>query len=83
MQLRVEANGAGGTYMPRVHGSVSGKRESGPFWNALNCAGLMPREAAAVHEDFERATLAWSLKDWTQILCQSGLCAAAIKVLRR
>jgi putative transcriptional regulator len=48
-----------------------------------NRARLMPGDAIVVPEDFDRTTFTRNLKDWTQILYQFGLGAAAIKILRQ
>jgi HEPN domain-containing protein len=52
--------------------------EGGPEHNLL----LQPGGTVGVPEDFDRTTFTENLKDWTQILYQFGLGAAAIKVLR-
>ena len=73
----------GSTYVLRADGSVISKRESGLFWNSLDRARLMPGDAIVVPEDFDRTTFTRNLKDWTQLLYQFGLGAAAIKILRQ
>jgi len=42
----------------------------------------MPGDAIVVPEDFTRTSWTRDLKDWTQILYQFGLGAAALKVIR-
>ena len=61
---------------------VSGK-QTGFLWASLQRVRVMPGDAIVVPEDFERTTWMKDLKDWTQILYQFGLGAAAIKVLRK
>jgi hypothetical protein len=42
----------------------------------------MPGDTIVVPEDLQRTTRTKDFKDWTQILYQFGLGAAAIKVLK-
>ena len=43
----------------------------------------MPGDSIVVPEDFDRGSFRRSLKDWTQIIYQLGLGAAAIHVLNK
>lgn len=70
-------------YVIRANGSVISRRQTGGFFTS-SLAGVrpMPGDALVVPEDFERTSFTKVLKDWSQILYQLGLGAAAIKVLR-
>jgi polysaccharide biosynthesis/export protein len=68
-------------YVLRADGSVVSARQSGFLSASLGGVRLMPGDAIVVPEDFERTTWVRDLKDWTQILYQFALGAAAIKVL--
>jgi polysaccharide biosynthesis/export protein len=70
------------TYVLRADGSVVSRRQSGIFAGSLTGLQVMPGDAIVVPEDFTRTTWTKHLKDWTQILYQFGLGAAALKVLR-
>jgi protein involved in polysaccharide export with SLBB domain len=70
------------TYLLRANGSVVSNRQSGFFVGSLSGVRVMPGDSIVVPEDFERTTLTKDLKDWTQILYQFGLGAAALKVIR-
>ena len=70
------------TFVIRADGSAAGQSSS---WLGLGggaVSKILPGDTIVVPEDFERTTLTRSLKDWTQILYQFGLGAAAIKVIR-
>jgi polysaccharide biosynthesis/export protein len=78
---RKEAD-TGSTYVLRADGSVVSRRQSGIFSGSLSGMQVMPGDTIVVPEDFARTTWTKDLKDWTQILYQFGLGAAALKVLR-
>ena len=69
-------------YVLRADGSVVSSRQAGFLSASLGGVRLMPGDAIVVPEDFERTTWTKDLKDWTQILYQFGLGAAALKVLK-
>jgi protein involved in polysaccharide export with SLBB domain len=73
---------AGAVFILRADGSVISKRQSGWLMSSFGSERLMPGDAIVVPEDFERTTWIKILKDYTQILYQFGLGAAAIKVLK-
>jgi protein involved in polysaccharide export with SLBB domain len=70
-------------YVLRADGSVISKRGSGLLVSSLDRMRPMPGDAIVVPEDLTRTTLTKDLKDWTQILYQFGLGAAALKVIGR
>jgi protein involved in polysaccharide export with SLBB domain len=72
----------GSIYVLRADGSVVSKRSSSFLVSSLDSMRPMPGDAIVVPEDLTRTTLTKDLKDWTQILYQFGLGAAAIKVIR-
>jgi protein involved in polysaccharide export with SLBB domain len=62
-------------------------RANGQFLNAnkgwlSSSVNLMPGDAIFVPEDLQKTTFTKELKDWTSIIYQLGLGAAAIKVLQ-
>ena len=69
-------------YVLRADGSVVSSRQAGFLTASISGVRLMPGDAIVVPEDFERTTWTKDLKDWTQILYQFGLGAAALKVLK-
>lgn len=72
---------SGSTYLLRADGSVISRRNTGFFFSTLKGARVMPGDAIVVPEELDKTTFAKSLKDWTQIIYQLGLGAAAIHVL--
>jgi protein involved in polysaccharide export with SLBB domain len=68
-------------YVLRANGSVVSNRNAGFLSRPVYSLRLMPGDAIVVPEDLERTSLMKDLKDWTQILYQLGLGAAAIHVL--
>jgi len=68
-------------YLLRADGSVISKRNTGTIFGSLDGMRPMPGDAIIVPENFTYTTWVKDLKDWTQILYQFGLGAAAIKVL--
>jgi protein involved in polysaccharide export with SLBB domain len=82
----------GGTFVVRADGSIVAPPPKGTFTITSEVAGpianleLMPGDTIVVPEKFIResgySVFMRSVKDWTQILYQLGLGAAAIKVLR-
>jgi protein involved in polysaccharide export with SLBB domain len=69
-------------YLLRANGSVISARQAGVFSRSISGQRPMPGDAIIVPEDFERTTWMRDLKDWSQILYQFGLGAAALKVLK-
>ena len=74
-------------FVVRADGSVAHRRDSGIFFNRLGSLELAPGDVIVVPELTNRETK-WTafvrgLKDWTQILYQFGLTAAAIHTLRQ
>ena len=72
----------GSIYLLRADGSVISRRNSGLFVSSLDSTRPMPGDAIVVPEDLTRTTLTKDLRDWTQILYQFGLGAAALRVIR-
>jgi len=70
-------------YVLRANGSVLSAAQSGFLAGSINRVRLMPGDAIVVPENFERTTWMRDIKDWTQILYQFGLGAAALKVLQQ
>ena len=66
----------------RADGSVISAKQQGFLWASLNGVQVMLGEAIVVPENFERTTWVKDPKDWTEVLYQFGLGAAAIKVLQ-
>lgn len=73
-------------FVVRADGSVVHSRDYGTFLNRIGDLALAPGDTVVVPERLDRESR-WSafvrgLKDWTQILYQFGLTAAAIHTLR-
>jgi len=68
-------------FVIKADGSVASNRESGWLVSSLDSTRLMPGDAIVVPQDFDRGSFMRGLKDWTQIIYQLGLGAAAIHVL--
>jgi protein involved in polysaccharide export with SLBB domain len=72
-------------FVLRADGSVA-KSGDGWFSSSIDALPLMPGDTVVVPEKLDKRSaltqLVTGLKDWTQILSQFGLGAAAIKVLR-
>ena len=73
---------SGSIYLLRADGSVISRRNSGFVLSSLDGARVMPGDTIVVPEELDRTTFTRNLKDWTQILYQFGLGAAAIKILK-
>jgi protein involved in polysaccharide export with SLBB domain len=68
-------------YVLRANGSVASSMQAGRFFGSVGNLRSMPGDAIVVPEDFTRTSWTRDLKDWTSILYQFGLGAAALKVL--
>lgn len=68
-------------YVMRADGTVISARQSGWF-SSLNSMDLMPGETVVVPLELDKTSFMRSLKDWTQILYQFGLGAAAVATIR-
>jgi hypothetical protein len=70
-------------FVARADGSVL---TQGGFFSGIQSAELFPGDVVIVPEKFDRETgysvFMRGLKDWTQVLGQLGLAAAAVKVLK-
>lgn len=69
-------------YVVHADGAISSKRQSGWLLGSLEGERLMPGDAVVVPERTEKVSWAKGIKDWTQILYQFGLGAAALKILK-
>jgi protein involved in polysaccharide export with SLBB domain len=73
-------------FVLRVDGTVLSAESEGLFWGKIGGAEVMPGDTIVVPEKFDKTTF-WTAfikgaRDWTQILANLGLGAAAIKTLR-
>jgi protein involved in polysaccharide export with SLBB domain len=72
-------------FMVRANGSViSGRQRQGGWFsrgNTLTDVAAEPGDTIFVPTEFDRTTFTQNLRDWTQILSQFALGAAALKVL--
>jgi len=69
-------------YLLRADGSVISKQQTGFLLGSLDGFRPAPGDSIVVPEEFDRVTWMRSLQDWTQILYQFGLGAAAVSVLK-
>lgn len=73
----------GALFVLRADGSVHSKRQSGWFSvSGFDGARLMPGDTVVVPEDLKPLNLTKEIKDWTQILYQFALGAAAYQTLK-
>ena len=68
-------------FIVRADGSVI-SRVGGPFTGSIMNARLMPGDTVVVPEQLNKPGFMKGLKDWSQVLGQLGLAAAAINVLK-
>lgn len=75
---------SGHAFVIRADGSiVNDNRAAGWFSGGIDSLKLLPGDTIVVPEKLERTTLIKGLKDWSQILAQFGLGAAAVITLTR
>lgn len=74
------------TFVVRANGSVVSAQQASTGWfgagGGLNRAPALPGDTVFVPEELNKTTFMQEAKDWTTILAQFGLGAAAIKTLR-
>lgn len=72
-------------FVLRANGSVVSARQSSSGWiggNTLSSLAALPGDTVFVPEEMNKTTFIQEAKDWTQILYQFGLGAAALKTIR-
>ncbi|MDR3409545.1 MAG: SLBB domain-containing protein [Formivibrio sp.] len=74
----------GSIHVIRADGSViSAKQQSSlAFWHSFDSTAALPGDTIIVPEKVDRSSFTKNLMDWTQILSNFGLGAAAIKTLK-
>lgn len=76
----------GSIFVLRADGSVVSARQSGSGWlsfnNGLTNVTALPGDTVFVPEELNKTTFSQEAKEWTQILYQFGLGAAALKTLK-
>ena len=73
----------GRIFVVRANGSVVSKDAASHFWaGGFESMVLMPGDSVVVPEQTNKGSLLRGVKDWSQILGNFGLAAAAINVLR-
>ena len=77
---------AGGVFVIRANGTVVSARQSSSGWLGFGSSfsGLpaLPGDTVFVPEEMNKTTFIQEAKDWTQILYQFGLGAAALKTIK-
>lgn len=76
----------GSMFVLRANGSVVSARQSSSGWiggNGLPNLTALPGDTVFVPEEINKTTFIQEAKDWTQILYQFGLGAAALKTIRQ
>ncbi len=68
-------------FVLRADGTVVSNSSSGWLFNSIDNLRLMPGDSIVVPENNDKQSWFKGFKDWTQILYQLGLGAAALKVL--
>jgi len=72
----------GRIFVVRANGGVVNKDASSTFWSGgFDSMILMPGDAIIVPEQTDKGSFVRGLKDWSTILFNFGLAAAAVKVL--
>lgn len=72
-------------FVLRANGSVVSARQSTSGWfggNGLSTVAALPGDTVFVPEELNKTTFMQEAKDWTQILYQFGLGAAALKTIK-
>jgi protein involved in polysaccharide export with SLBB domain len=70
-------------FVVRANGAVVSKDASSFFWSGgFDSMVMMPGDTVVVPEQTNKGSLLRSVKDWSQILANFGLAAAAINVLK-
>jgi protein involved in polysaccharide export with SLBB domain len=76
----------GSMFVLRANGSVVSARQSSSGWlstgNSLASTAALPGDTVFVPEELNKTTFVQEAKDWTQILYQFGLGAAALKTIK-
>ena len=72
----------GHIFIIRADGSVVPKQGPSPFKKTFETMQLNPGDSVVVPEELFKTTFLRGLRDWTQVLTQFALGAAAINVLR-
>jgi protein involved in polysaccharide export with SLBB domain len=77
---------AGSMFVLRANGSVVSARQSSSGWfgsgNGVSMLAALPGDTVFVPEELNKTTFVQEAKEWTQILYQFGLGAAALKTIR-
>jgi len=76
---------AGSIFVLRANGSVVSARQTNGGWiggNSLSNVEALPGDTVFVPEELNKTTFMQEAKDWTQILYQFGLGAAALKTIK-
>jgi len=69
-------------FIIRADGSVLPKRGAGPFTKTFEADRLNPGDSIVVPEELPKVPFIHNLRDWTQVIADLGLGAAAINVLK-
>jgi protein involved in polysaccharide export with SLBB domain len=76
----------GSVFVVRANGSVVSALQDGGSWfsrsHGMNNVAALPGDTIFVPEEMNKTTFTQAARDWTQIIYQLGLGAAAVKVLR-
>ncbi|MDY0744253.1 SLBB domain-containing protein [Paucibacter sp. R3-3] len=76
----------GSVFVLRANGSVVSSRQTDSGWlsmgSGINNLPALPGDTIFVPEELDKTTFAQSAQQWTQILYQFGLGAAALKTIR-
>jgi len=75
----------GSMFVLRANGSVVSARQSSSGWiggNSLASLAALPGDTVFVPEELNKTTFIQEAKDWTQILYQFGIGAAALKTIK-
>lgn len=77
---------SGATFVIRANGTVISARQTNSGWlgfgNSLTSLQALPGDTVFVPEEMNKTTFIQEAKDWTQILYQFGIGAAALKTIK-
>lgn len=77
---------SGSTFVLRANGSVVSARQSNSGWisigSSLSALPALPGDTVFVPEELNKTSFVQEAKEWTQILYQFGLGAAALKTIK-
>jgi protein involved in polysaccharide export with SLBB domain len=69
-------------FVIRADGSVEPRKGSGPFSHSFESGALNPGDSVVVPEAIFKTSILRGIRDWSQVIAQFALGAAAVNVLK-